>query len=582
SQLAEWDFSNFKTFILLSSSFSASELKGELPRFVEKHIGTEEADSYKFILQPLTDIHLYSSHIKWDFDSLGSITTVYIFLIIAILILSIACFNYMNLTTARSTLRAKEVGIRKVAGAYRVNLIRQFIGESITFTIIAFSIAFFIVELVLPGFNNLVGKHLSANLIKNKQLMGILVSVIVLVGLVSGSYPAFFLSAFQPVHVLKGNLGTQVKGSVLRKYFVMVQFIISIILIIGTMIVYHQLYYLNHKQLGFNKDHLVVIHQNSAAYQAFKARLLQNPYIVDIASASSVPPNEFHFSQVESENEVQKKTIQMKCFFVDDNYFDVLGMELVQGRFFSKDLETDKSDALIINETAAKDMGWLSPLNKKLHVGWRNQTGRIVGVVKDFHFKSLKHKIEPTVFSMDNSNRYCMVAKIKPHNFKETISYIEETWQQFNPDRPFSYHFVDEAFDYLYRSEQRMARIVGYFSILAIFIACLGLFGLASFTIERRVKEIGIRKVFGASVLEIVIQFSKEFMKWVLFANIIAWPVAWYFMNEWLQNFAYRIQVSIWIFLTSAALAFMIALLTVSYQSIKAAVANSVESLRYE
>ncbi len=577
-----WGAINFSIYLLLAPGFSITELEKQLPAIVEKYAGKEAAIHSMFDFQPLTKIHLYSSHIRGDSANRGNITTVYIFSVIAILIIAIACLNYMNLLTARSTVRAKEVGLRKVVGANRSQLVKQFLSESTLTSIFALLIAILMVEIALPGFNKIIEKNLTLNLSENLILFIGLIGIVFFVGIFSGSYPALFLSAFQPVQTLKGKTNSILKEPLFRKIFIIIQFSISIMLIIGVSLIYHQLYYLNHKSLGFNKDHILVIDRNSNAYQSFRNELLLNSNIIDVTSASALPPNEYHFSNCQPEGFSQEQHFSIKNFFVDDNYLDMLDMELIEGRNFSSDFITDKDEAFIINETAMKTFGWNSAIGKKLTTSWGNQQGKVIGVVKDFHFKSLHHTIEPALFSHRESNRYCVAVKIKPDNVSESIAYIEKTWHQFNPEWPFSYSFIDEAFDRLYRAEQRMIKIAGYSAILAILIAALGLFGLTSFTTERRIKEIGIRKVLGASVHSILYMLTKDFTKWVLLANIFAWPIAWYAMNKWLQNFAYHVSLSWWIFVLAGGMALVIALLTVSYQVIRAATANPVESLRYE
>lgn len=586
STLEEWHFINFKTYLLLVKGSSPEALEKRLPDFIERHIGKGETSNYKFMLQPLTDIYLHSSHLKWKDLYSGDIKTIYILIAIAILILLIASFNYINLSTARSTIRAKEVGIRKVVGAHRTQLIKQFLGESLILTFLAMILALAYVEIVLPYFNRLVDRNLHLNFTKDWSFLVGIIGVTLIIGLISGIYPAFFLALFDPVQVIRGKVYSNLKNANFRTVFVILQFGISVALIICTITVKMQLQYLTNKNLGFNKEHLIAVNifddRIKNNYQPLRTAMLQNPRILDVSSASSVPPDHYHYSRVQPEGAKENESLGAKYFFVDHNFINMLGIDLVKGRSFSKDFSTDIKEAVIINETAAKELGWNSPIGKKLHLWWNNKTCIVIGVVKDIHFKSLHEKIEPTVFTLDSSNRYVMVVRIKPENIQNTLAFMKTKWQQFNPEWPFNYHFVDEAFDSLYRTEQRLGKIISSFSILAIFIACLGLFGLASYTTTQRTKEIGMRKVLGASISGIVVLLTKEFVRLVVVANLIAWPFAYYAINRWLQNFAYRIHISWWTFLLAGALALVIALLTMSYQAIRAATANPVEALKYE
>jgi len=581
SLLDQWHFANFKTYLLLSENFSYKELKSKIPGFIERHAGKSASLNYQFLLQPLTKIHLHSSQIKWGFDSRGDISTVMIFSVTAFLILLIAGFNYVNLSVTRSFKRAKEVGLKKVLGAHRTQLIKQFMGESMVLAFISFLFSIVLVELSLPFFNGLIEKNLTPNFFQDWLFTGKILAIALLTGLASGLYPALFLSRFQPVRIISGMLKNSLKSSLFRKSFVVIQFVISIALITGAVIVSSQLHYLNNKNLGFNKEQLLVVNRVPKTYSALKNDWLQNPNIIHVTSASSVPPNSAHYSTVYTSTSQEDRRISVKCFFVDHNFIETLGIKLLKGRSFSRDFATDEKQAVIINETAAQELGWTSPLGKKLTIGWNQITGRVIGVVEDFHFKSLHEKIEPAVFSAAPNDRYVMALRLKGDHIPQTLAYLETQWKEFTA-QPFTYHFVDDSFESLYRSEQKLSHLVRYFSILAVFLACLGLFGLASYTAKQRTKEIGIRKVLGASATGIVWLFIKEFSKWILLANFIAWPISWIVLNKWLQNFAYRINISGLTFVLSGALALVIAMLTVSYQAFRSANINPVKTLRYE
>lgn len=584
--LDQWDFEEFFTYLLLSEDCKPFELEDKFTQLIERHIGEERPAGLKFPLQLLTDIHLRSSHIEWDIASHGNIAYVYLFSAIAIFVLLIACINYMNLSSARSSMRSKEVGLRKVVGANRFQLINQFLGESILFSLISLPLSIGLVEILLPFFNTFSGKELSIQYFENWPFLICLVMIVLLVGVVSGSHPAFVLSGIQPVDVFKSSSKVN-KKALSRKGLVVFQFVVSVTLLICSIIIYRQIHFLKNRNLGFDKEHVVVVDMPEGekkydAYLALKSELLQQPSVLDVSAASTIPPNKYHLTGTQTVGDQDEKSLTMKFFSVDYNFIEMLGFELVNGRSFSSEYATDKKEAIIINEEAARQLGWNKPIGKRLKIFWNNEIGRVIGVVKDFHFKSLHEKIEPTVFTVGFRWLFHIVIRIRPGNIPNTLDFIKETWKKYNPIRPFDFSFVDENFDKLYRAEEKMGTLFGYFTSLAIIIACLGIFGLVSFSTENRTKEIGIRKVLGASVVRIIHLFSKEFIMLVLVANIIAWPIAYFVMNKWLQNFAYKINISWWTFLLAGVTALVIALLTVSYQAIKAATSNPVEALRYE
>jgi putative ABC transport system permease protein len=587
-ELQSWSSNNYATYLLITEGYDIERLKSQLDSFIDRHYGEGRSERTKLELQRLTDIHLYS-HLDSEVEANSDITYVYIFSIIALFILLIACVNFMNLATARSASRAKEVGLRKVIGAQRPQLIRQFLSESIITAIISLLLALGIVLLVLPKFNQFIGRVLSLNISSNISLFISLFFIATFVGLLSGIYPAVFLSAFKPARVLKGNLDVGKKGFSFRTVLVVFQFAISIILIICVGIVSSQLDYMQTRNLGFDKEHVVVLPSSPRIIfrlEGFKTRLLQNTNIMSISAAKRVPSGRLLDSSGarvlsgETSEPVKFRIAQLR---VDYDYLPTFKMELAAGRNFSREMGTDPTQAFIINETAARRIGWESPeeaVGKGFGYGQRN--GQIIGVVKDFHFESLHQEISPIVMFLSKTDLSQISIRIGPENIPQTMAFLKDIWAEMRPDYPFSYNFIDENFDQLYRSEEQLGRIFSLFAFLSVLIGCLGLFGLASYSAERRTKEIGIRKVLGASASGITVLLSKEFTKWVLLANLIAWPVAYLIMSKWLQNFAYRSGIGFGTFLLAGAIAWGIAFLTVSYQAIKASIADPITALKYE
>ncbi len=576
--LDSWRDVSYYTYVLLQENSSAQEVNKKLEELIKK----EDSGHNLYYLQPLMRIHLHSNF-NFDIGEHGNVVYVYIFTAAAVFILLIACINFMNLTTARSGNRAKEVGMRKVIGARRIDIIKQFYGESILLSLIALMFAFLLISLFLPLFNNLTGKQLALDYSGNLGIVFLLVGIAIFAGIISGSYPALFLSSFRPMKVLKSVFKTGSKNSLFRKVLVVTQFTLTIVLFIGTMVIHDQLANIRGKDLGYDKDHLIFIRLRgniAQKYETVKLELLQNPNIASVTSTSSLPTHiGSGTSGADWEGKEPDVRIQMQISLVDHDYLETFKMEMAQGRFFSKEFSTDKS-GIVLNEAAIKAMGMDSPLGKRFSI-WRVD-GTIIGIIRNFHYKSLRNEIEPLILILDPKRvRYACI-RIKAGNIPETIKFLENSWKKLVPDFPFVYGFLDDRIDGLYRAEQRMGTVFNCFTLLAIFIACLGLFGLASFMAEQRTKEIGIRKVLGAPVFGIVFMLSREFTKWVLVANIIAWPLAYFAMNHWLQNFAYRINIGIWTFLLAAVLVFVVALFTVSFQALKAALLNPVETLRYE
>ena len=594
-----WLTSNYYTYLLLPKGYDYKKLEAKLPQEVEKYIGPQlqqglgttlaefrkKGNSINFLLQPLTDIHL-KSDLTGDMEPYGNIQYVYIFSAVAIFMLLIACINFMNLSTAGASKRAREVGIRKVMGSLKVQLIKQFLLESLLLTTVAMFISIGLVYWALPLLNNLAGKNLSLHLLSNPWVLPGLLAFGLLTGFLAGCYPAFFLSSFNPIAVLKGRFTSGRKTVSLRSALVVFQFFISVGLIIGTMVVYKQLSYIHNKNLGYNKIQVVII-ENSWALgkndQVFKQQLLQDPRVVNVSTSGYLPAgnsygnNFFVYPDANSTNIA--KTLRYE---VDYNYLSTLGMQLVKGRNFSKDYGTD-STAIIINETAAKTFGWKDDfaahtLSHSENDG-KKYTYHVVGVVKDFHFKSLHEIITPLVMTL-SAGEGEIIVKIQGSDVPGVLANMKNKWAAFKTDNAFSYSFLDDRFNNTYKAEQNIGNILGIFAGLTIFVACLGLFGLATFTAEQRTKEIGIRKVLGANVTGLVSLLSKDFLKLAGIALIIASPVAWYVMHIWLQNFAYRIHISWAIFAMAALIVLLVTLVTVSYQSIKAAVKNPIGALK--
>ena len=589
---SDWIDHSYYTYLLLQDAHAANELETELPNFIERHIGEQLKASgiqLKPFLQPLTDIHLHS-HLEFEISSNGDIRYVYLFLIIALFVLILACINFMNLSTARSATRSKEVGMRKVVGANRTQLIHQFMGESILLALVALLFAVVLVELSLPAFNAFTQRELVLDYTGNWHVLLALLSVALFAGLLSGIYPALFLSAFQPVEVLKSTLRRGLKTSSSRKTLVVFQFVISIVLIIGTVVVYHQSDYIKNKKLGFNKEQVIVIPIDRQLVKRYKSAVSAQAAVLNVSASSTVPGREIaaHLFRP-SLDPAHKDALLINVMYVDHEFIQTYGIGVLEGRAFSEDIRSDRNGAFILNEAAVRKLGWTSHANRKLERVYPKGNilnveiqGDVVGVVKDFHYQSLHHEIEPLVLMMGGSWIEYLSIRIRSDDIAATLDFLKTQWGEVVSNRPFDYFFLDDDYDKLYRTEEQIGTLFGLFSILAIFVASLGLFGLASFTAQRRIKEIGIRKVLGASVSNLVLMLSKEFALLVGIANLIAWPIAYYAMHRWLQDFAYRIDLGIWAFVLSGFLALFIALTTVSYQAWKVARTNPVDALRYE
>jgi putative ABC transport system permease protein len=582
---SQWGNYGAQAYILLKPGADAKRLEDKFPGFLERRNGTEMKKHQMvatLFLEPLKDVYLRSTR---NGNNSGNINNVYIFSIVAIFILLIACINFVNLTTARSAERAKEVGIRKVVGAAKIQLARQFVGESIIICLIAFILAIILSAIFLPSFNKLAGKIVSDGIFDQGQYIFYLFLAAIGIGLFAGIYPAFVLSSFKPVIVLKGRFATGTRGILLRKGLVVAQFSISIALIIGTIVVYNQMNYMRNRELGFSKDQMLVIDTNGdPAKEAFNQAIKSIPSVKATALSSSTPGtgNPNAYSEIENKNS-NLQIANLDLYYADFDYIPLYKIKMVAGRAFSKDFATDTTQAMILNEAAVKMFGYSSPQEA---IGRRfkqwGREGKIIGVVKDFHFRGLQEPIKPLSIRIGPGGSNFVSVNVSAANLSATIAAIENKWKQLIPNRPFSYFFLDEFFNRQYRGEERFGKLFLNFAILAIFISCLGLLGLASYSTMQRTKEIGIRKVMGASVKGIINLLSKEFLILVVLSFFIAMPVAWYFMHTWLKDFAYRTNIGWWVFVLAGALALLITVTTVSFQAIKAAIANPVKSLRTE
>jgi len=586
SEDRRWGNFGMYSYLLLKPNTNPKALEKKFPAFLDKRDGKQMKEIQMFFtltLQPLKEVYLRSGD-RGAQDN-GNMANIYIFSVVGAFILLIACINFVNLTTARSTERAKEVGIRKVVGAERGQLTNQFLGESILQAVIAFILAVGVTALLIPLFNFLAGKTISTGLFRHPIYILALFGIAVGIGLLAGIYPALVLSAFQPITVLKGRFATGNRGMLLRRGLVVFQFTISIAFIAATLIVYSQLTYMRSQDLGFSNQQTIVVNtQGNDHKMALNEEISRIPGVLSTAMSSSVPGsgNPTAYSQVENaKGDMQIANLEL--YFVDFDYLRQFKMKVIAGRAFSRDFGTDTTQAMILNESAVKLFGYHSPqdaIGRKFDQWGRK--GQIVGVVKDFHFRSLQTEIKPLSFRIEPRGCDLISANVRTADLKNTLATIEAKWKTIIPNRPFSYYFADEYFNRQYMGEERFGKLFLNFAVLAIFISCLGLLGLASYSTLQRTKEIGVRKVLGASVTGIVNLLSKEFMLLVIIAFLIATPITWFFMASWLKDFYYRIQVQWWIFALAGIAAFLIAWLTISYQAIKAAMTNPVKSLRTE
>ncbi len=571
---------NYNTFLLLQPGTNPQALEAKIQDVVRAHRGPES--QYIPILQPLTDIHLNTSLI-YDFGTSRSPRYLYVFGAIAAFILLIACVNFMNLATARAAQRAKEVGVRKTLGAFKAQLIGQFLGESVILSVFAIVLGLTLAVALIPVFNEAMGSAIALRMAQVKTL-ALLVGIGLFAGLLAGSYPAFYLSAFNPSRVLKGDTSRGSGAPLLRKGLIVFQFAISVFMIVATLTVYNQLRHMRTQELGFDQERVISmipppsIREN---YEAFRQQLLNEPQVLDVARGSlpgRVGTNRGYNWPGQSEEEQGQS---FWTLIADPNYVETVRLELTAGRDFSDDVPTDTQDTYVINEAAAQALGYEEPVGQPFRA-WDRPMGTIIGVVKDFHFQSLHQEIVPVIINYKPEWLGTVVVRLAPGDLPAALDAVRIQWQTFAPGFAFDYQFLDEDFDRLYRAEDRLARLFGFFAGVAIFIACLGLFALAAYMAQERTKEIGVRKVLGASVPQLIGLLSKDFARLVVIGLVVATPVAYYIMSEWLQGFAYRVSMGVGIFLLAGVAAVLIAFLTVSYQAYRAATADPVKSLRYE
>ncbi|HOI88164.1 MAG TPA: ABC transporter permease [Lentimicrobium sp.] len=581
------------SYILLNEGSDVNFLLSKFPVVYEKYmreIGDQINGSFALMATRIDKVH-HTSKLAGDLP-VGNLIYVYVLGIIGIMILVLASINYMNLATARAAARAREVGLRKVVGANRGQLARQFISESLILAFISFFISLALIQLLLPVFNDVSGKQLSFSIIGSLALFSCMFVIALFIGILSGTYPALFLSSFQPAIVLKGRVHAGRKGSWMRKGLVTIQLIISVAMITGTLVIYSQIHFMRTASLGFDKENLLVLEVQDTAFlsriESFRNDLLEYPGIVNAELSAGIPGgrNGIQVMRVEKEEKMQEYALNLiPCNY---DYPELLGLEFIEGRSFSKDMGTDRLEAVIINETCAQSLGWgKDALGKKIHYNFEldgsgGRMMKVIGVVKDFNFTSLHNKVEPIILFIPEFPMNLLSVRIKPGFKTGTINFIRNKWETSGANRPFDYFFLDESYDELYTAEKRVGKVFMVFSVLSIFIALLGLVGLSSFTASQRSKEIGIRKVLGASVATVLRMLYKESLLLMAAAFVIATPVSWYFLDKWLDNFAYHINPGIATFLLAGIIALVVTLGSVSFHAIKAASANPVKSIKYE
>lgn len=596
-----WMSNNFYTYVKLKENLNIERFKKKLNDYMYIKIEPDIkqvmnmtpaeymaiGNSYSYGLTSIKDIHL-RSRMNWEIEENGNIMYVYIFIAIAFLVLLIAGINFMNLSTARSSKRAKEVGIRKVSGATRPMLIGQFLLESIIQSFIALLVAFVIVEFFIPIFNNIMQTDIK--LINSHFQQTILFAVIITLvyGIFSGSYPAFFLSSFQPINVLKGDISKSKGGALFRKTLVVVQFTASVVLIISMMVIFMQISYMQNKELGFKSEQVIVVplqtDEVADNFRTLKQQFLQNPKVLSMSRSDYLPGDSPNQNMYKMEGD--ETNIPIWNMSVDYDFFQTLNIELSEGRLFNSELDHDSSFTVIINEQTAKMYNLDNPIGKRIDVQLGNpdpnkRYATIVGVVKNFHIENFENEIRPMIFNINNYTWFASV-KISPDNVQETIAFVEDTWNRMEPTHPFTYMFLDEKFEAFFQQQKSFGKIFLYLTVLAIIISCMGLFALASYTAEQKIKEIGIRKVLGASIAQLMSLLSKEFVKLVLIANVIAWPIAFILARNWLSDFSYQINMPILPFIAATIGAIIIAIATVSYQAYQAALSDPIKALKYE
>lgn len=594
--MQNWASNNYATYILLEEDYNIERFVAEIPAFIDRHLpNSDDPDASPahegtmLEVMPLTDIHLHS-HLDSEIEANGDIYYVRLYTAIAIFTLLIACINFMNLSTARSAKRAREVGFRKVMGAMRGGLIKQFIAESTSFALLSLVVALVLVLMLLPFFNDFIGRDLTLNVIQNQFLFFLLFAIVLFVGLVAGSYPAFYLSSFKPVSILKGKLSFGKGNLTFRSSLVVFQFLLSILLIIGVGVVQDQVDYMRSKDLGFNKSDLYVLPSNEEIYnqfESYQSRFIKQPGILDVSLSSRVPSGRLLDAQggsAEVDGEFQPINVRVADIHIDHGFLSNFGVEFVAGRDFDENIASDSTLAFVLNEAAVNAIGWDSPeeaIDKRFDYGDR-QGGVVIGVVKDFHFESLHQSIAPIVFMITQGRARNIVFRINEDRKEETLNYLQEQWAYLMPGFPFEYYTIEDRLSDQYESEDRLSKVIGYFSVLAIVIACLGLFGLSSFTAEQRIKEIGIRKVLGAEILQVLFLLGKGYTLLILLAFGIALLVGWFGASTWLSEFAYSGGLSVSTLVFAGVTSVVIAWLTIGYQTFRAATANPVDAIKHE
>ncbi|GAO42757.1 ABC transporter permease [Flavihumibacter petaseus] len=597
-RMAAWTWTQFYTYVKLSPAANVDQLQHHFQAHIKKEIypTLRQGNTFLPFFQPLAAVHLQSADFVYDNAIRGNETYVNALTIIAIFVLVIACFNFINLATARSIRRAKEIGVRKVIGAGRRQLIFQFLGETMLLSLLSMIIAAIATAVIIPLLNQFTGKAISFNLIHNPVLALIILLAGIITGLLAGIYPALVLSGFQPIRAFKNLSGGNGSGGVwLRQTLVVVQFALSVLLIVSTLIVYRQTRYLNNKDLGFNKEQVLYFEvrdslvSNAGLLETFKTKLRQSAGIVSVTSGYGLPGDQFAGDGVK----IDGKEYASNVFIGDEHYVKTLGLRIVAGRDFSRQMQTDVKEAFLINETAVREFGFGTP-EKALgrQISWEEwapadtlqpvKKGKVIGVVQDFHYKSLHEKITACAIQLYPQETYTVAAKLKTADISTTIGSISNLWNEFSPGYPLEYKFMDDSYGKMYQHEEKLSKLLWIFAAMAIFVGCMGLFGLAAFSVEQRKKEIGIRKVLGANPLRIAVMISKRFLVLVAVASVLAFPVGWWAMHRWLNDFTYRISIDWWVFLAATAIALTISLFTIGSQAVKAAISNPVKSLKTE
>jgi len=588
----QWMGFNFHTYIELAEGTPLGDLEEQYTELLVSNTADFSAQlgvTASLFLQPLRKIHL-DSNLMGELEPGGNRVMIHIYILIAMFILLIAGINFVNLSTSRSNERAREVGMRKVLGASREKLMTQFLGEAVLYALLSLLIALLFVQIVLPFYNYLIGKQLTFNVFADWSFMLSILGLALLVGFLAGIYPAFYLSSFQPIRVLK--LGKQSGGGprFFRYSLVTAQYIISIALVVCTMVIYTQLHFIRNKNLGFNKDQVLVIPLSGEIQkksQVFKTEISHVPGVGQAALSSHVPGRGRMETLFQFEGQEEGEPQSFPIMEIDEDYAATMELEFVAGRNFSREFPGDKESSMLMNETMQRQLGWQDPIGKQVYMTDVKEEKfiqvpyQIIGVVRDFHFESLHHSLEPLLLKMPRDIG-CLSVRMNTTDISQLLGSMESVWKKMEPARPFDYFFLDDTFDHLYRAERRLGEIFFAFSGIAIFIACLGLFGLAAYTTEQRTKEIGIRKILGASAFSLFLIVTRDFMKWVILANVVAWPVAYWSMKNWLNNFAYQVNLGIGVFLFSGMLTFLIAIATISWHVVRITRANPVNSLRYE